>query len=272
MKKKSKISVAIICLIILVVAGFLVYKIPYNKAKSDFATAVKERKLENQKLDKSIASAEKAVHSKIKPYDPNTLKQLKRSITLAKKAKKEIPSAPKSTKKIKKLTKQLKVSFNYSEAENALAQAQENVKNSIKRMKQITNPSEKFVLARLKDVSDITDAKAVTEGNDPNGQLHKQGGYTSAIYFASSKVNQAEVNGEDVIEKGTSAGGGIEVYKTAADAKKREKYLANFDNSFIDPGYHTVVGTLVVRTSDKLNATDQKELAQQVINALIKIK
>ena len=63
-------------------------------------------------------------------------------------------------------------------------------------------------------VDDIVDARAVTEDQDPNGNLHKEGGYTATIYFESKKVNQSKVytSGEydDVlIDKGTDAGGTV---------------------------------------------------------------
>ena len=37
------------------------------------------------------------------------------------------------------------------------------------------------------------------------------------------------VAGADLVAKGTDAGGCVEVYKTAEDAKKRNDYLSAFD-------------------------------------------
>ena len=44
-------------------------------------------------------------------------------------------------------------------------------------------------MQRILTVDDVADARAVTEDQDPNGNLHKAGGYTSTIYFESKTVN-----------------------------------------------------------------------------------
>lgn len=38
----------------------------------------------------------------------------------------------------------------------------------------------------------------------------------------------------------------------------RDKFLASFDGSVLASGSHTVVGTILVRTSDELTASQQK--------------
>ncbi|RGI31877.1 MULTISPECIES: hypothetical protein [Enterococcaceae] len=58
------------------------------------------------------------------------------------------------------------------------------------------------------------------------------------MYFSSTLVDQNKVFGTDVIDKGTSAGG------------------------------YTVVGTVIIRTSDEMTATNQKELENEIINKL----
>ena len=44
------------------------------------------------------------------------------------------------------------------------------------------------------------------------------------------------------------------------DAEKRRDYLATYDGTIYANGTHTVIGTVLVRTSNKLTATQQKEL------------
>lgn len=107
--------------------------------------------------------------------------------------------------------------------------------------------------------------------------MHKEGGYTATIYFESKKVNQSKVytSGEydDVlIDKGTDAGGAIEVYAKEEDAEKRQEYLATYDGTIFANGTHTVIGTVLVRTSNELTASQQKELEQKVIKALTKLE
>ena len=53
--------------------------------------------------------------------------------------------------------------------------------------------------------------------------------YTAAVYFADNEVTNP-VAGADLVAKGMDAGGCVEVYKTAEDAKKRNDYLSAFDS------------------------------------------
>ena len=77
---------------------------------------------------------------------------------------------------------------------------------------------------------------------------------------------------EIIIDKGTDGGGAIEVYANVEDAESRDSYLAGFDGGVLASGSHTVVGTCVVRTSDELAASKQKELEAAVIGALTKLE
>ena len=90
--------------------------------------------------------------------------------------------------------------------------------------------------------------------------------------FTCDWVNQANVIGNTIIDKGTDGGGAIEVYANVEDAESRDSYLAGFDGGVLASGSHTVVGTCVVRTSDELAASKQKELEAAVIGALTKLE
>ena len=143
---------------------------------------------------------------------------------------------------------------------------------SIRQMQQLTNPGEAFVINRIKDLPGVRGVQAVTENNDPNGNLNKQGGYTSTVYLASTLVDQARVFGRDIVDRGTEAGGAVEVYKTVDDAQARDTYLAAFDGGILSSGSHRVVGTLVIRTSDRLTATQQKNLEAAIRRALTRLR
>lgn len=129
-------------------------------------------------------------------------------------------------------------------------------------------PTQSYVIECLEKVPGVLDTQAATEITDPNNLLNKPGGYYASIYFSYSLVNQNELDGNTIIEKGVEAGGCIEVYSKKADAEKREQYLATFDGSFLATGTHKVVGTLVVRTSNELLASQQKLLESNIVAAL----
>ena len=131
--------------------------------------------------------------------------------------------------------------------------------------------TDSFVMEQLKSISTITDMGAVTEDNDPNGQLNKKGGYIGCVFFRDSRVNWDELYLEDgqasVFDAGTDGGGCIEIYGSASDAKKRDEYLGQFDGGVLASS-HQVEGCMVIRTSSKLKASEQTELTEQIIQAL----
>ncbi|MBQ8290440.1 MAG: hypothetical protein IJY01_06210 [Clostridia bacterium] len=132
----------------------------------------------------------------------------------------------------------------------------------------VTAPSEDYVIECLEKVPGVLEIEAVTEDTDPMKNLNKPGWYTAHVYFSYELVNQDDVYGDDLIDKGTDAGGSIEVYKTKSEANERNEYLSAFDGGVLDSGSHTVIGTLVVRTSDELTASQQKLLESNIIATL----
>ena len=132
----------------------------------------------------------------------------------------------------------------------------------------LNNPSEEYVISCVNRVPGVLSIQSVTEENDPNGQLHKDGGYSSAVFFSYELVDQDDVVGFDLVDKGTDAGGCVEVYTTVDDANRRNEYLKSFDGTIIASGSHIVVGTVVVRTSNLLTASQQKTLESNIISAL----
>ncbi len=161
--------------------------------------------------------------------------------------------------------------MNYSETIKNLSDKQTLYQNSILQLKQITNPSNTFVEERLKEISSITGVQSVTENNDPNNKLNKQGGYTASVYFIDNQVTHS-VEGTDIVQKGNDAGGNVEVYKTKEEAEKRNTYISAFDGTALNPGSHYVYGTVLIRTSHYLTGTQQKDLTEEIYNKLIELK
>ena len=95
------------------------------------------------------------------------------------------------------------------------------VKADIRIMKQITNPSVEWVEDRLNRTSSVLDIEHVSEGNDPNGLLDKEGGYTGCIYFSIKDVDASGIKGKTIVEKGTDGGGAVEIYSSIKDAEDR---------------------------------------------------
>lgn len=138
------------------------------------------------------------------------------------------------------------------------------------------NPSAEQVKTALSAISNITAIEIVTEDNDPNNQLGKQGGYTGCIFFKSSLIDESKLYVDEdgdinsAIDCGTDGGGCIEIYANASDAKKRDEYLASFDSTAFSSGSHKVVGTVLIRTSSKLKASEQQALETEIVDVLSK--
>ena len=133
----------------------------------------------------------------------------------------------------------------------------------------LINPSEQFVISQLEELDVVTGVEAATEDHDPNGNLHKQGSCTAAVFFTTTFLDPATVSGDTIIDKGTKGGGQIEVYATAADAEKRDAYLSTMDGTLVASGSHRVLGSMVVRTSYNLTASKQKELERIIVEKFL---
>ncbi len=281
MKKKTKLIIVAVIVVIAVIVGslgaYFGYFKPHKEAVEAYNVVVSDIQEKNDQLDGEIKKLQELVDNEDKPLDETTIDTAKEALKNAGASKIVIGEMPKATKDILSRTKELSTPVDYSDELTSLSTAYTNLENSKKQYKQVVNPSEEFVMQRILTVDDVADARAVTEDQDPKGNLHKAGGYTSTIYFESKTVNQSDVyvSGEyaDVlIDKGTDAGGAIEVYENVEDAEKRRDYLATFDGTIFANGTHTVIGTVLVRTSNELTATQQKELEQKVIDALTRLE
>ena len=281
MKKKTKLIIVAVVVVIAVIAGslgaYFGYFKPHKEAVEAYNVVVSDIQEKTDQLDGEIKKLQELVDNEDKPLDETTIDTAKEALKNAGASKIVIGEMPKATKDILSRTKELSTPVDYSDELTALSTAYTNLENSKKQYKQVVNPSEEFVMQRILTVDDVADARAVTEDQDPNGNLHKAGGYTSTIYFESKTVNQSDVYvsgkyADVLIDKGTDAGGAIEVYENVEDAEKRRDYLATFDGTIFANGTHTVIGTVLVRTSNELTATQQKELEQKVIDALTRLE
>ena len=236
--------------------------------KFDSAKSAADEK--NKELDTAISESETLIANKEPSLDDTLIPALETAISEAKAAKKTIPEMPSTADEIDAVTAELNA-VDYNAVSTNLSTQKAALEKSIKQYALVNAPTEAYIIDCLGKVVNVVDISAVTEDNDPNGNLNKAGGYTAQVYFTSDLVNQGDVYGATVIDKGTDGGGSIEVYATADDAIKRNEYLKGFDGGIFASGSHTVIGTVIVRTSDKLKASQQKEMETNIIAALTNI-
>ncbi len=236
----------------------------FNKAKSDV-----EQK--NSEMDTAISAANNLIMEKKPALDSELITALETAISETKAAKKSVPEMPTSPDAISTTSGELKL-VDYKEVLLNLSSKKLDLEKSINQYALVNAPTESYIIKCLQKVPNVIDISAVTEDNDPNGKLNKVGGYTAHVYFSSDLVDQNEVIGDTVIERGTDGGGSIEVYATVDYANARNDYLASFDGGILASGSHTVVGTVVVRTSDELTASQQKTMEANIIAALTSLE
>ena len=238
--------------------------------KYDSSKKAAEQK--NANLDKAISNADALVKKGEKALDDTLFAKLETSISSAKAAKQTIPDMPSTEKEILSTVGKID-SIDYTKVLEELSTSQKALEKSIKQYALVNAPTEAYVIKCLETVKHIDGISAVTEDNDPNGNLNKAGGYTATVYFADDRVpaDKVESKGKTIIDKGTDGGGAIEVYANEEDVKKRNDYLAGFDGGIFASGSHKVIGTVLVRTSDYLTASQQKELEAAIVDALTKV-
>ena len=266
MKKVITVTVAFILMLSLVSCAKSEEEVA---AEDAFNAEVSRIQAELEERDADIEAAQAVVDDERQALDDTLKPALQTAISEASSIEFDAPKVPKGVEEINSATEDLK-KVTYVDQLQSLKDATKALSDSIKKYELVNAPEEAYVIKCLKTVEDIDGIAAATEDHDPNGNLHKDGGYTAQVYFSSPLVDHSYMD-NDIIEAGTQGGGSIEVYKTAKEAKKREEYLAGFDGTITASGSHEVVGTCIVRTSDSLTATQQKELERAIVEALTKV-
>ncbi len=268
----QKLLIVAIGLIViaLLLIGFICYDalLPRINTIKDFNAAVDVVVKKNYELDSKIKQSEDLILEEKPLLDESLTPALEMAISDAKAAKVSNFKKPSSVEDVIARTKELNI-IDYTSVLTNLNEKHEAVVTDAQRYQLVNHPTESYVIQCLKTIPEIINISAVTEENDPIGNLNKSGSYTASVYFSVKSINlDKSIYGETLIEQGTDAGGGIEVYTCVEDAVKRRDYLATFDGGILASGTHTVVGTVLVRTSDKLTATQQKDLEARIIEAL----
>ena len=241
-----------------------------KSAKEGFNGEVTRIQASYNDLQAEISTAQELVATEEIPLDDSLKPALEDAISNAKAVKFEKPVMPSGMDEIAVATEGLK-DEGYDDEVQVLKDAETALSNSIEQRKLVMAPSEAFVIERLQGVDGVGEIAALTEETDPNRLLGKDGTYYAKIDYLSPFIDQTKIYGSTIAERSTDGGGSIEVFKTEADAQKRNEYLALYDGSVLHPGSHRVLGTLVIRTSDELTASQQKQLEANIIAALIRL-
>lgn len=271
----------------------------YEVMTSEYNSALIKIKEVNMQLKEAITTAQKVVEKGETPFDEKALEQLEIAIKNANEAMVDEPATlpvfdelviersfteeelyriceqvTKDIEAIKAVAVPKVPSVpEYDSVIEELLNAQTTYERSVNELKQVTAPTQKFIIERLQLVESITAVEPVTEEHDPNGQLNKPGGYIGCVYFLDENIDRSELiiepGKDNTVDIGTKGGGAIEIYATEEEARNRDVYLTDFDGTIYTSGSHIVVGTCVVRTSGILTEKQQLTLTNQIIEKLL---
>ncbi|MEE1273475.1 MAG: hypothetical protein UHI81_03125 [Olegusella sp.] len=269
-KSFAIITAIAVAAIAICVGAYFGYFRPLNEARARFEVAAADVQAKNDELDGAIENLNELATDGGEPLDPATTDAANAAIADARKAERAVPEEPGSADELNAAADKLSEPLDYSAQLASIETARTALEDSIARRALVEQPTGDYVVARLQTLDGVSDVAAVTEENDPNGQLNKAGGYTASVYFRHAWVDWgANYLSGSSIDAGTDGGGCVEVYPTVEDAERRNEYLASFDgNGMLSPGGHEVCGTCVIRTSNYLTASQQQDLTAQMIAAL----
>lgn len=240
----------------------------WAEALEAYNAAYAELSKSNASLEEDISTGEATANASLPVMDGALYDALAEAISTAKNAfvpLEEWGETPEATLAAARAM----AGVDYSGMTQAILDVCAQIESSNQLYALVDAPSDERVIVCLSQVEGILQCVAVTEETDSNNNLNKAGSYIGRIIFAYEPVTRSAISDSALLNKGTDAGGSIEVFRNQADAVKRDSYLAVFDGTILDSGSHVVVGTVVVRTSSKLTASQQQELQTAITQALL---
>ena len=141
-------AAALVAIAVLGAWWFVNIQMPHAEATRAFDAAASGLERRNAELDEAISSLQDLMGSGESPLDSSTLDAASAAIGAAQGAKQDVPEMPVDTENIVSAAEQIEGMGEYTAEIDALSTAQANLQQSIDQLKQVTNPSEQFVLER----------------------------------------------------------------------------------------------------------------------------
>lgn len=203
-KKKFGIAAVLVVALVLIIGG-VVWFVPHQRAVDSFNNAASGLESRNAEVDSAIEELQNLQSGSDKPLDESLYETASNVIGQAQAVKESVPEMPFATEEIASKAEQINEMGHYDDQLKALNETKTAFADSIAQLKQVTAPSEAFVVQRITGLSNVTGVEAATEANDPNRQLNKPGGYTAAVFFSSDLVDCSKVysDGSGIVNAGT---------------------------------------------------------------------
>lgn len=132
-------------------------------------------------------------------------------------------------------------------------------------------PATDRIAAALVKIPGVSGVCVANEDNDPNGVLGKQGQYYAKVVFVYDKAPKVSTVYDeniqdsraprDTCEMGVEAGGSVEVFRNAEDAKKRIERFDSLRGTLMSNNtLDEQIGKVVIRATGEIKASQQVEL------------
>ena len=153
---KNRVIFLVVSLIIIIaiILGLTVFNSNWKDASHDFKVVSNKLERMNNELDSLIAKSEKIVKTKDKALEEEKRAILKGTISDAKEKREDVLRKPLLTKNIENATSKME-EIDYTEIVKLLEEKYNDFDKSIKQYKLVDNPTEKYLLSRLKNVKGI---------------------------------------------------------------------------------------------------------------------
>lgn len=147
----------------------------------------------------------------------------------------------------------------------------DNLNNAILVSEQLYKPECEWVQKKIESVEQVNDSGVVATQEDIVKYMGQDSGCIGIVYFGLDSIDANTVNGDNIISKGTDAGGSVEIFDSLEAARNRCEYLGQFDNTYLYSGSYALVGTMVIRISYKLDSERQLEITSKLCEQISRI-
>lgn len=147
----------------------------------------------------------------------------------------------------------------------------DNLNNAILVSEQLYKPECEWVKKRLANIEQVNESGIVTTQEDIVKYMGQDSGCIGIVYFGLDSIDANIVNGDNIISKGTDAGGSVEIFDSLEATRNRCEYLGQFDNTYLYSGSYALVGTMVIRISYKLDSEKQLEITSKLCEQMSRI-
>ncbi len=277
----------------------------YNMAVESYNAKVNEIISANESLSSAIDSARAVAESGEIPYEEDKLTTLNNTLNEASNAMAAVPESKEGldnyptsmdgsksgkqkvfneilmledmTEKLGDMANEIRTqeaSLNlpdYSQYESDLLLQQNELENSYTIKRQITAPDQGFVMGRIMNVENVADTALIAEESNPEEEPARPGGYMYTVYFSTPLLGTENLDADGILKTGLNSGGAVEVYSAEGDAISRNDYYTTLDTEEAVLNLHQVLGSMVIRVSDKLEAADKEALAAGIRDALMRV-